>query len=180
MQSHNIYALFVPAACTDMFQECDTVVNKPFKNGLKAAFRDHLHHLFQVHIDKGFAPAAWSAKLTMGELKPFVTSFVEVGISGLKTPEMKLTIARAFENDGLFKIIRSDERQEIAAEESAERTIAESNLTLPITFGQLRRHLNLDSLNAVLDQIEDEQEDEEIGADGDSSDDEDDFNDDDE
>jgi hypothetical protein len=81
MQQHNIYALFVPAGCTDIMQECDTVVNKPFKNGLKAAFRDHMHHLFDVHVENGGVPAEWRAKLTMGELKPFVTAFVEVGIT---------------------------------------------------------------------------------------------------
>jgi hypothetical protein len=73
MQLHNIYALYVPASCTDIMQECDTVVNKPFKNGLKAAFRDHLHKLFTKYIERNGVPAEWKAKLSMGELKPFIT-----------------------------------------------------------------------------------------------------------
>ena len=34
LKKHHIVPLFVPAGCTDIIQECDTVVNKPFKNGV--------------------------------------------------------------------------------------------------------------------------------------------------
>ena len=39
----HILPLFVPAGCTDIKQEIDTVKNKPFKNAMKGAFRDYLH-----------------------------------------------------------------------------------------------------------------------------------------
>jgi hypothetical protein len=88
---------------------------------------------------------------------------------------MKLAIANAFENDGFFKMIRGEERQAIAEAESLERVNAESSLVLPFTFGDLRRHLNIHSLNEVQDQNEQDQDDEEIGvedaSDSDSDDD---------
>ena len=48
LRAHNILPLFVPAGCTDVMQECDTVVNKPFKNAVKTGYRDHLDRLFQM------------------------------------------------------------------------------------------------------------------------------------
>jgi hypothetical protein len=42
LKENNIEVVFVPARCTDEMQECDTVINKPFKSGIKAAFRDFL------------------------------------------------------------------------------------------------------------------------------------------
>jgi hypothetical protein len=137
-----------------------------------------MHHLFEVHIANGGSPTTWRAKLTMGELKPHVTSFVETGITALKTPEMKATIRKAFEEEGLFNIIRGVERQQIAEAESLQRVTEESRLVLPFTFGDLRRslkHLNKDSLNAVEGQEElHEENDEEIpvAADEDSDSDE--------
>jgi hypothetical protein len=51
LKENNIVVVFVPGRCTDEMQECDTVINKPFKNGIKAAFRDFLHNDF--HSFKG-------------------------------------------------------------------------------------------------------------------------------
>ena len=42
-KKHKIAVVFVPARYTDVMQECETVVNKPFMSGLKAAFRDFIH-----------------------------------------------------------------------------------------------------------------------------------------
>jgi len=39
-EENSILPLYVPAKCTDLLQECDLVLNKPFKVALKAAFRD--------------------------------------------------------------------------------------------------------------------------------------------
>ena len=106
LKAHNILPLFVPAGCTDVMQECDTVVNKPFKNAVKTGYRDHLDRLFQIFIDGGNNSAFWQPKLTLGALKPYITSWVALGIQALKTPEMRLTIKNAFANDGLFSVIR--------------------------------------------------------------------------
>jgi hypothetical protein len=40
MKENNLLSLYIPAGCTDVMQTCDTVANKPFKVGLKAAFPD--------------------------------------------------------------------------------------------------------------------------------------------
>ena len=106
MKSHNILPLFVPAGCTDLMQECDTVVNKPFKHAVKLGYKNHLDGLFQIFLDGGNNAALWQPKLTLGALKPFITAWVALGIQALKTPEMKVTIRNAFANDGLFTAIR--------------------------------------------------------------------------
>lgn len=111
LKKHKIVPLFVPAGCTDIMQECDTVVNKPFKNGVRNEYRDHMDQLFQAHLRNGQGATAFAPKLTMGALKPFLTSFVQRGIEALKTPQMRETIKTAFANDGLFSVIRSPEMQ---------------------------------------------------------------------
>jgi DDE superfamily endonuclease len=73
LEENRIKVSFVPAKCTDEFQECDTVVNKPFKTGMRAAFRDFIHADFDnFQGDK----ATWSIKLTMGNLKEHILDFV--------------------------------------------------------------------------------------------------------
>ena len=47
----------------------------------------------------------------MGALKPYIVSFVNAGITAIKTQEMRETLKHAFAEHGLFSIIRSDERQ---------------------------------------------------------------------
>ena len=46
---------------------------------------------FQIFIDGGNNSAFWQPKLTLGALKPYITSWVALGIQALKTPEMRLT-----------------------------------------------------------------------------------------
>ena len=111
MKKHNIVPLFVPAGCTDMMQECDTVVNKPFKNGVRNGYRDHMEELFQAHLRGGQPAVLFAPKLTMGALKPFLTGFVQRGIEAIKTPEMRAAIRNAFASDDLFIYIRSAEVQ---------------------------------------------------------------------
>ena len=41
MKENNLLSLYIPAAFTDVMKICDMVANKPFKVGLKAAFRDY-------------------------------------------------------------------------------------------------------------------------------------------
>ena len=109
----NILPLFVPAGCTDIIQECDTVMNKPFKNAMRSEFRDHLHRSFhefcQNNPDR--RPSEWAPKLKMSDLKPLMVSFVEAGLRALQTPEMKQTIITAFAEDGRFAKIRGVEMQ---------------------------------------------------------------------
>jgi DDE superfamily endonuclease len=112
MRDNNIFPLFVPAGCTDIMQECDTVVNKPFKNGVRECYRDHMNDLLKKHRESGKEASTFNARLTMSALKPHVTRFVLNGIAAISTPEMKVTIARAFANDGLFAYMRSPEVQQ--------------------------------------------------------------------
>lgn len=111
MRQNNIYPLYVPAGCTDILQECDVVINKPFKNALRKGYRDHIDNLFNIHRESGAPATEFSPKLTMGALRPFLTGFVQRGIEALKTPEMKACIQKSFATDGCFEIMRSDEMQ---------------------------------------------------------------------
>jgi hypothetical protein len=112
MSTHRMMPLFVPAGCTDQLQECDTVLNKPFKQGVKAAFRDHLHHAFTEHVNAGHEPNLWAPKLTTGALKPFIVTFVEAGIACVKKDAFAETIKNAFNRDGHFQVMRSAEMYE--------------------------------------------------------------------
>ena len=94
-------------------QECDTVVNKPFKVGMKSNFSDRLHQSFNKfrsdNPDK--RPCEWAPKLKMSDLKPQMVRFVEAGLAALSTPEMTQTIIKAFQADGRFAKMRSPEMQ---------------------------------------------------------------------
>jgi hypothetical protein len=116
MRQMNILPLFVPAGCTDIMQECDTVINKPFKNGMKGEFRDHLHRDFEKFCrdNPEKRPSEWAPNLNMSGLKPLIVSFVEAGLRALETPEMKATITKAFAEDGRFREIRGEEMQSAA------------------------------------------------------------------
>ena len=118
MKRNNLLSLYIPAGCTDVMPTCDTVANKPFKVGLKAAFRDFLyteHDKWAAANPDKEARGQWNPKLTMGALKEKITGFVSIGMDCLKTPDMKISIANAFARDGRFSIIRSEERQSFKA-----------------------------------------------------------------
>ena len=114
MKENNLLSLYIPAGCTDVMQTCDTVANKPFKAGVKSAFRDYLYVEYNKWIalnpDKE-TRGQWNPKLTQGALKEKIAGFVSVGMDTLGTPEMKICIADAFARDSRFAIIRSDDRQ---------------------------------------------------------------------
>lgn len=120
MRDNNIIPLYVPAGLTDIFQECDVVVNKPFKDALKASFQSHLHTVFDNHIAEGRAPALFKPKLTIGALKPQIAHFVLDGKRALETPIMQVTIMAAFEKIGLFGLMRAPERIEETRREMME------------------------------------------------------------
>ena len=127
MHLMNILPLFVPDGCTDIMQECGTVMNKPFKNAMKAEFRDHLHRDFEKFCRENpeKRPSEWAPNLNLGDLKPLIVSFVETGLRALETPEMKATIIKAFVEDGRFREIRSDEMQSAARIELLAERMAE-------------------------------------------------------
>ena len=110
---HLIIPLFVPAKCTDELQECDTVVNKTFKAGVKAGFRDYLHELFTRHLARDpDSVASFNPTLTMTVLRPHLITFVETGAAALKTPAFRETIKQAFLTHGCFEEICSAQRQD--------------------------------------------------------------------
>ena len=113
MKLMNVLPLFVPAGCTDIIQECDTVINKPFKNAMKKEFRDYLHHSFMDFRTKNpqRRPCEWAPKLKMSDLKPLMVRFVKAGVAALQTPAMAQAIKTAFHKDGRFEIMRSPEMQ---------------------------------------------------------------------
>jgi hypothetical protein len=117
LERHHIIPFYVPGACTDEVQECDTVLNKPFKGGVKDAFRNYLHSQFDEWVESGKDPDEWVPLFTLSVLKPRVTAWVQQGLAKISTPEMKIKLAHAFETDGRFKEIRSAACQHAAGME---------------------------------------------------------------
>jgi hypothetical protein len=107
LEMHNIIPFYVPGACTDELQECDTVINKPFKSKVKASFRDYLYRQYETWVSEGNDAEEWAPKFGMAELKPNITGWIQDGIAAIRTPEMKLSIKKAFFTDGRFEEIRS-------------------------------------------------------------------------
>jgi DDE superfamily endonuclease len=112
LKENNIVVVIVPARCTDEMQECDTVINKPFKSGIKAAFRDFLHNDFNSFKED---KELWAIKLTMGKLKPHIVTMVETGMNVIRSEANASVIQNAFETHGMFKEIRGPMRQLMAA-----------------------------------------------------------------
>jgi len=99
-------------------QECDTVINAPFKRAIKAAFRDYLHGKFTEYLESADPqpdPALWEPNFKMSALKPVITSFVQEGIAALKTESMRETIKTAFAKDGMFERMRGPEGLAVVA-----------------------------------------------------------------
>ena len=111
LTDHRIAPLYVPARCTDVLQECDTVLNKTYKCGVKAGFKAYLNRVFENHLERNQDAALWKPVLTMGTLKPCIVEFVETGMQAVRTPEFSSVIKTAFHNDGLFGLMRSNEYQ---------------------------------------------------------------------
>jgi hypothetical protein len=103
LKEKNIVVVFMPARCTDEMQECDTVITKPFKSGIKAAFRDFPHNDFNSF--KG-DKELWSIKQSMGKLKPRIVTMVEIGMNVIRYETYASVIQNAFETHGMFKEIR--------------------------------------------------------------------------
>ena len=116
LAENKIVTLFVPAGCTDILQEFDTVINKPFKMGMKEAFRDYVHKDFNKFRSQfpDVETSLWKPNFNVGVMKAFLPGFVEIGIATLKSVEMKDTIKTSFQKDGLFQEMRSEERYLLA------------------------------------------------------------------
>ena len=117
---NHIVLLYVPAKCTDILQECDVVLNGPFKAALKREFRDYLHERLAAHLAAGEAPNTFNPKLTYGQLKPQMPAWIQKAVATLKTDEMKATIAKSFKDDGLFGLMR-DPAQILIVREQIDR-----------------------------------------------------------
>ena len=134
MAENNLCSLYIPAACTDVMQTCDTVANKPFKVGLKGAFRNCLHKEYAAWKRKFpdiEARGQWNPKFTMGTLKEEITGFVAVGMDALKTPAMKICIADAFARDSRLTIIRSAERKALVVFDGGPEAIGGDEAEIP-------------------------------------------------
>ena len=158
MKENRIASLFVPAKCTDEIQECDVVINKPYKDGVRQAFRDHIDDNFQKHCDNGLEAALWEPKITMGNLKPFITSFVNHGMEKLKTPEMVEAIKTCFAERGFFSMMRSpmmqlEARQQLEQEAAAALALIEQ---VPVSEGdELDDAIALEDIFAFALEIDD-------------------------
>ena len=97
-------------------QECDIILNKPFKMSLRRSFRNWLHLSFDAHVQAGKDSHLWNPKLTYGSLKPYVTAWIHEAVECLRTPEMQVAIANSFANDGFFSLMRSPLQRQIALE----------------------------------------------------------------
>ncbi len=106
MEKSNLIPLYVPAKCTDVLQECDTVLNKPFKEGCRHAFTNWLHVEFDKFIASGGRAENFNPKLTQACMKAELPSFVEASFIRLRTEDFKAVIAKSFSEDGCFKIMR--------------------------------------------------------------------------
>lgn len=101
MKVNNILSLYVPAGCTDWMQECDVVVNAPFKRAIRDAFRDHLYQEFDDFVaNPGNDANHWVPNLNVGHLKPYIPGWNACALHALKAPSMKQTIIQAFSGPG--------------------------------------------------------------------------------
>lgn len=122
--------LYVPAGCTDLIQECDTVVNKPFKTAVRSAFRDYLHAEFDAWLkENGNEPGGWVPVLSIGVLKPKLTAFVQQGVAAISTPEFRTTIVAAFKRDGALDEMRKPAR--VAAAHAAITAVVPEVIAIP-------------------------------------------------
>jgi hypothetical protein len=147
LQRHRIIPFYVPGACTDELQECDTILNKTFKVGVKNSFRDYLHSQFNDWVRDDGDPDLWVPQFGLSTLKPRITGWVQAGLAMISTPQMTTGLSNAFNTDGRFEEIRSPKRQRAA---------------------QLEQDITVMNVGVRQLQIEDEPDDcEEIAAGGD-------------
>lgn len=132
MKDNNIVPLYIPAACTDVLQECDTVINAVWKRSLKSEFSIHTHRLFETWLASN-PQDVWAFRpvLTMGALKPHITTWVQAATNALKSEDMKAAIIRSFAEDGLFREMRSPCRVAEARESIDNNNLPQVDVVVP-------------------------------------------------
>lgn len=146
MKANYIEPFYVPGRCTDVLH---VVLNKPLKQGMKSAFRDYLHALFNKHIAAGLDASVFKPNLGMKALKQEIVGFVETGLALVRTEEFAAVIRKSFAEDGCFAEMRSPERRAAAQQQiNARQVLRSADVIAAIPAGEI-----------VEPKIEDEDED---------------------
>jgi len=108
LEANSIIPIFIPAGCTDLHQVCDVCINKPYKNGVAAEFIDTISNKYNDWQSSRSADDdnIFRVNLSTGETKPLIPAYVTRGISSIKTPAMKESIAKCFQKEGLLSEAR--------------------------------------------------------------------------
>jgi hypothetical protein len=102
LKANHMIPIFVPAGCTDAHQVRDVVANKPYKNGVSAAFIAYASGQFEEwNRTRTDDDDCFRMNLSIGVMKPVIQNFVSSGINALKTPEMTAAIKKCFYEQGL-------------------------------------------------------------------------------
>ena len=79
----------------------------------------------------------------MSTLKERISSFINIGVDTLKTPDMKIFIANAFARDSRFTIIRSEERAALVALQAM--NFEEPDIPVGVELEVAFEHINADN-----------------------------------
>jgi len=123
MKSNNIATVHIPAGCTDSLQVCDTVINAPFKAGVRRGFQSLIGECYDNHVGNGELPGLFKMNLNVGYLKNYISDFVAQGIVAISGEDFKLTIKNAFKNHARLDEARLVSRYEIARKAIPEETV---------------------------------------------------------
>jgi hypothetical protein len=140
------------------------VVNKCFKAGIRSAFGDHLHILFEQHVASGAAPALFKPSLNTKELKPKIGHFIECGMDRIRAPHMAYAIRNAFATKAFVNDMRTAALEKDAAVTLLTFTQAAE---LAAEFDEVAVHSALDD-TVMFDDIDDDasESSDDDGADG--------------
>ena len=117
LAASNVIPIFIPAGCTDLYQVCDVVVNKPYKNGVSAAFIDYVSEKFgewHSRADRA-ADEVFILDMNSSALKPQIPSYVLRGVERITTANMANAIKKCFQEEGLVALARLEETRARAA-----------------------------------------------------------------
>ena len=123
MKANNIATVHIPAGCTDSLQVCDTVINAPFKAGVRRGFQKLVGDCYDKHVENGELPGLFKMNLNVGYLKNFISDFVAQGLLAISTDSFRLTIANAFQNHARLSEARLESRYAIARAAIPEETV---------------------------------------------------------
>ena len=114
-KAKDIELVYIPAGCTDIFQVCDVLLNKPYKNALCKAFIEYVTGKFADHLEKK-TDQLFSLNMAVSTMKPLLPGFVSKGVAALCTPAMKTAIRKCFLINGMVSTARTTEALAIATE----------------------------------------------------------------